>query len=305
MTNYLRKLPPLSTLSVFEAAHRLRSFTRAGEELALSQASVSRRIRQLESDLGVSLFERLRYDVAPTEYGDTLARTVRLSLGELSAVADEIRAKGAGFRGFTIASDLSIAAALISPNLGEFQRRYPDLKIRILSSYEPLESVTEEFDVGFQLGRWAEHRFDIEPIADDAVFPVCSPALAKTLPSPVNPEDLLHQPLLHLEDVGRKWPDWRSFLAHFRIREPEPDQTLVFNSYQVCLDVAQQGEGIALGWARSVQPKLDAGLLVRIPGMTIPQPDIINAYQSNRTPPNPLVLEFIQLLRARLPPIDD
>jgi len=65
MSNFYRKLPPMNTLVAFEAAYRLKSFSRAADEIARSQASVSRKIRQLEDSLGVKLFDRQRHDVIP------------------------------------------------------------------------------------------------------------------------------------------------------------------------------------------------------------------------------------------------
>lgn len=304
MTKFSRRLPPLNSLVAFEAAFRLQSFTRAADELALSQASISRRIRELEQDLGIRLFERRRYDVSPTADGETLAATVRVSLSELASTADRLRTHGSRSDSLTIFSDLSIANALVAPLVGEFQRLYPDLRLRILASYEPIETVREHFDVGLQHGRWAEDKFVIEPIADDAIFPVCSPQLAARLPSPIGPVEIAKQPLLHLADVGREWPDWRSFLAFFRLKEPEPIEGLVFGSYQVCLDVAEKGEGVALGWSRSVKARLDAGHLVRLPGMTMPLVDSINVHRAKDAKPNPIADRFLRLLRSRIEPVD-
>lgn len=304
MSNLARRLPPLSTLVVFEAAFRLRSFTRAADEVALSQASVSRRIRQLETNLGVRLFDRQRHSVLPTTEGNALAASVQLTLHELAATAERLRSIGAGSKNFVIYSDISIAAMLITPILGKFQDRNPDIQLRVLSSYESLENTTEDFDIGFQVGRVAKERFHIEPIADDAIFPVCSPEFASRIPSPIGSFELSKQPLLHLEYAGRDWPDWRSFLALFQIKEPKPIDGLVFNSYQVCLEAAERGEGIALGWARTVKAKLDEGKLVRISGMTMPLPDSICVYRSKHKKPSPIADEFIKIVRASIEPLN-
>ena len=304
MINAFRDLPPLNALVAFESAFRHQSFTRAADELALSQASVSRRIRELELDLGVRLFERRRYDVVPTSEGDALAATVRRSLGELASTADRLRDRGSGADRLTVFSDLSLAHALVAPIVGEFQRLHPKLKLRVLASYEPIESVREPFDIGLHYGRWGEDKFTIEPIADEAIFPVCAPQLAARLPSPAGPVEIAKQPLLHMADLGRKWPDWRSFLASFRVKEPQPIEGLVFSSYQVCLDVAEKGDGIALGWARSVKARLDAGQLVRIPGMTMPLVDCVNVHRPKDANPNPIAEQFLQLLRSRIKPVE-
>lgn len=305
MSNFSRRLPPLGTLVVFEAALRLNSFSRAADEVALSQASVSRQIRQLEDNLGVQLFIRQRHDVIPTAEGELLGSTVRLTLRELVSAAERLRKIGTDKKSLTIFSDISIANTLITPVISVFQQQYQDLQLRILSSYERIQNVTEDFDIGFQVGRIAEDQFDIDPIADDAIFPVCSPGFASRLPPSPTAMDLAIQPLLHLEELGYDWPDWRKFLAMFRLKEPKPIEGLVFNSYQVCLDVAERGEGIALGWARSVKSKLDDGKLVRIPGMTMRLPESIFVYRRKFVSQNPVADEFINTLRTHIVPISE
>ena len=283
---------------------RLRSFSRAADEIALSQASVSRQIRQLEDNLGVRLFVRQRHDVVPTEEGEMLGRTVSLTLRELGSTAQKIRQIGTGKNSFTIFSDISIASAMITPMISVFQQQHPQLQLRVLSSYEPLQEVSEEFDIGFQVGRIADDLFDIEAIADDAVFPVCSPEFRSRLALSPGPEELAKQPLLHLQEVGYDWPNWRKFLAYFRMKEPKPAENLVFSSYQVILDMAERGEGIALGWARSVTDRIEAGKLVRIAGMTMPIPQSIFAYRRKFADPNPVTDNFIALLRSRIEPLE-
>lgn len=303
MSDLNRCLPPLSALVAFEAAFRHGSFTRAADELALSQASVSRRVRELEQDLGVRLFERRRYDVAPTPEGETLAATVRPALGDLATAADRLRDRGKGIRNLTVFSDLTLANALVTPIVGEFQRLNPTLQLRVLATSEPIETVREDFDFGLQYGRRAEHAFDIEPIADDVIFPVCAPDFAAQLPDQCDAVELAKQRLLHFAEAGRKWPDWRNFLAMFRVKEPSPIEGLVFTSHNLCLDVAEKGEGIALGWARSVKPRLDAGRLVRLPGMTMPLSGGICVYRPKRGQHNPVADAFLDLLRSRIEPV--
>ena len=289
----------------FEAAYRLRSFTRAAEELALSQASVSRRIRELEGDLCLPLFERRRYDVMPTMHADRLVATVRWSLNELAATTNRLRDNASASNRLVIFSDLSLGNALVAPIVGEFQRRHPELQLRVLSSSEPIESLGEEFDIGLQYGRWAQDKFSIESIADEIIFPVCSPSRAAQFSDVISPVDIAKQPLLHLSDPHRKWPDWRNFLALFRVKEPVPIEGLQFSSYHICLDVAEKGEGIALGWARTLGPRLDSGRLLRIPGMTMALPKSVNVHRPKSAESKPVIDEFLQLLRSNIEPISE
>ncbi len=279
----------------FEAAYRLQNFTRAAEEIHFSQATVSRRITELEADLGVTLFERQRYDVVPTRDAEVLAASVRLALGEISRTTDLLRRR-TDASSMTIFSDLSLATSLVAPVLGDFQRANPELNIRTLSSFEPIETTMEDFDVGLQYWRSGPNPYDIVPIADDSVYPVCSPGFADRLPADLSAADLRELPLLHVVYDNKDWTDWPQFLASFDIDSPSRTDGMTFTSYQVCLDVAERGEGVALGWARSVQPRIDAGLLLALTDLTMPHPNAINAYlPKNRSIP-PHVRAFISLL---------
>ena len=296
MTGWQSKLPPFATLLPFDAAFRHGNFTRAAEELNYSQASISRRIGELETNLGVSLFERGRHDVTPTAEAETLAASIRLALGELASAAETIRRGALQAEAFTVFSDISLATTLIAPIVGDFQRNHPELDIRVLSSFEPITTTREEFDVAVQYGRNETTPFLVEPIADDLVFPVCSPDLAVRLPSNPSARDLLDLPLLHVDYDEPAWSDWWRFLAHLGVDTAGALGGLTFTSYVVCLDVAQRGEGLALGWARTVQPRIDAGALVRVPGLAMPHHEAINAYRPVTATPNPFAREFIAML---------
>lgn len=300
MSDFDQLLPPLAALVPFEAAFRLGNFTRAARELHQSQATVSRRIRELETDLGVALFERQRYDVVPTEDGELLAASVRLSLSELSATADLIRRRASGNDSVTILTSLSLATATVAPILGEFQRTHPDVNIRVLASGDLVASTDQEFDLALGYGPNESSQFSVEFIAEEGVFPVCSPALAAQLPSQTTAADLARWPLLHVDYVDPGWTTWQDVLASAMVGEAGRVKSVVFTSYQVCLDVAERDGGIALGWERSVRPRLDAGTLVRVPGITIPHAGRINAYFPNRTAPNPHAVEFVELLKQAL-----
>lgn len=125
MSELSRQLPPLATLVVFEAAFRLESFSRAADECALSQASVSRQMRLLEENLGASLFERQRYNVLPTEAGVQFYAVVRRALLDLASTAAALRDTESGLGKFTIYSDLSVATSILAPLIGHFQQTFP------------------------------------------------------------------------------------------------------------------------------------------------------------------------------------
>jgi len=300
MTDLFRNLPPLNTLVAFEAALRHESFTRAADELALSQASVSRRIRELEQHLGFKLFERRRYNVSPTPDGKIFGETVKSALEEIARTTNRLRETHKGLNTLTVFSDISLAQTLITPMIGEFQSKHPDLQVRIIASSESIDSIREDFDIGLQYGKWGESAFVITPLGDDVLFPVCSPEFASKLPKPLSPVDVASQRLLHFSEPDRNWPSWRSFLANFRLKEPMPIEDLTFSSYQICLEVAEKGGGIALGWGNTVKSLTDAGRLVRISEMSIILPDAINLYQPKNSSLKPSAIHFVNMLRKRL-----
>ena len=300
MSEFSRKLPPLSTLVVFEAACRLRSFSRAADECALSQASISRQMKQLEDNLELKLFERHRYEVSPTDAGTRLYATVRHTLGDLARTAEELREQAQGRSSFTIYSDISIGTSVLAPLIGRIQALYPLVRFNIISSYDPIEQTRSSFDIAFQVGRRAEDIFDVETIADDVVFPVCSPQFAKQYKSRVTARKLSTLPLLHLEYENKQSIGWQEFLTHYRVRKIVSNDQLVFSAYQVSLDVAESGEGIALGWGRSVSSRIADGKLMRFTDLAVHVPDGISVYMRKRIDPHPLASEIIDVVRDNI-----
>lgn len=299
MTKY-GNLPPLGALASFEAAYRRRSFTRAAEELYSSQATVSRRVRELEADLGVTLFERQRYDVSPTEEAEILAEAVRVALGELSSTADQLRRRNREPENvLTILSSLSLAGVMVAPIVGALQHEYPNLNVRVVSSCEAIEDTHEDFDVALQYGSDQSDRFDVERLTSEAVYPVCAPAFASKLALPLQPEDLLALPLLHVDYDDGSWATWTNFLDAFDVDTNGMHRDTVFTSYRLCLDVAEQGAGLALGWDRSVRNRLDSGTLVRLEGLSQRVGDI-NVYTPRQSKLPPPAARFLDLVAAAI-----
>ena len=300
MPTWNASVPSLSSLIAFEAAHRHRNFTRAAAELHYSQATVSRRIAALEADLGTLLFERGGQLLHPTDEADALAEVARVALGDLARASDSIRRRSSERTGLTIRSDVSMTAAVINPVLGEFQQRHPELDIRVLSSFDPIEFEDEKFDLGLQYGRDRESQFVIEPVADDEVFPVCAPGFGTQVQSLLAAGRVPDIPLLHIDYGEPAWVDWKQFAEATGIDRSAVLDGPTFSAYLVGLDLAGRGDGVALGWGHTVQPRIDAGKLERIPGFTMQIPDAILQYRFPEAPRWGPVEDLVELIRTRL-----
>lgn len=298
MPTYDGLLPPLATLVAFEAAFRHRNFSRAATELFQSQATVSRRVRELEEDLGVCLFERHRHNVTPTAVAEELVVSVRLSLSELSLTADRIRRRAGRDDAITVLTSMSLASAMVAPIIDRFQQEHPEVKLRVVSRCEPIQSTGEPFDIAIQYGPSDAPGYEVDFIVGETIFPVCSPAFAERLPTPLAASDLPGLPLLHVEYEDPSWATWADLVEIGKTEPREAEAGMVLTSYEMCLDMAARGRGLALGWERSVTPRIAAGQLVRVPGLVLPQAVSINAYRPRRASNSNHVTDFLTMLRA-------
>jgi len=184
--------------------------------------------------------------------------------------------------------------------LGELQQRYPEISFHVLSTSDPIGYAHNTFDIGLQYDRVSEDRFTVEALADELIFPVCSPQLASRLSRNPDPAEIAQQPLLNFVDYRREWISWKQFLSAFDTKEPVSKKKLTFSSYEIYLDMAEKGEGIALGWACSIKNRLETGRLVRISHMSMPRVDGINIYRQKTYDTNPISDHFVKLLRDNI-----
>ena len=195
---------PLSAIRVFEAAARLGSFTRAAEELGMTQAAVSWQVKALEKRLDQPLFRRLPREVALTPAGERLARAAGEAIGALRSAISDISDSGAGVLSITVLQ--TFATQWLAPRLGAFQVDHPEVAVRLDSAQRLVDLLREEADVGVRSsshGQWP----GLESLF---LFPSCQtvlatpPAMAALGPSP-RPEDLLK-----VDRVGsqREWDAW-------------------------------------------------------------------------------------------------
>ncbi|NKJ44663.1 LysR substrate-binding domain-containing protein [Novosphingobium sp. SG720] len=259
---------PLRGLLVFEAAARRGTFSGAARELAMTQAAISQHIGHLEAELGVSLFERHHRGVELTAAGERLLPRVEEGLQALATgVASASRHRAT--RTVTILTDFGFAAWWLMPRIAELTDLMPEVEIRLTTSQGTTDALGSDFDLAvlFGNGQWPGCR--AHRLFAEEVHPVCAPSYLAQRPLPLAlplaPADIAQMRLLHLRGGGpTRWFDWPDWFAGMGVPAPAARQDLAFNNYQIVLQAAMLGQGVALGWAPLIDDLVRAGSLVRL-----------------------------------------
>lgn len=261
MGNLRNVLPPLHALVMFDAAARHLSFTRASEELNLTQAAVSRQIRQLEENLGVKLFVRANRKVELSAEGRAFQHGVRNALMQLRDVAEEVR--NIPQTSLTVAVDQAIGGLWLPRMLREFGQSNPGVSLRVIVSDDPAECLTEKTDVAILHGKGSWNDFESELIFPEEIFPVCRPSLLEGDGRVRSVDDLVRHAFIEHEDDNWDWMNWQVWLTMKGVALPIGHRKLLINNYPAFLQMACEGLGIGLGWRYFVDDYLREGLLVR------------------------------------------
>ena len=251
-------LPPLGSLVAFECAARHESFSRAAEELHLTQGAISRQIRALEDLVGVALFDRVRQRVVLSEAGRTYLADVRRTLGDLGAATHRLM----GFAGTRGVLDLAVLPTFgtrwLVKRLPRFLDAHPEVTVNLTARIEPFDFAVEPFDAAIHVGRpiWAGGV--LEHLMDEEVVPVADPGFAARYRLS-DPRDLERAPLLHQSTRPAAWADWFAAIGHATDavwRGPRFDQ------FSMVSEAAAAGMGAALMPRFLVEEELASGRLV-------------------------------------------
>jgi DNA-binding transcriptional LysR family regulator len=257
-------LPALDLLVGFEAAARHLSFTKAGEELFLTQSAVSRQIKELEEQLGVELFQRRHRALALTDAGKSFYASAAQVLTTMRAATDRLRAQ-AGKKGLSVTTTHSFAALWLIPRLAGFTRSHPGVDVRIMADTRVQDLDRDGLDLAIRHGPASLAGSNAVKLFGERVFPVCSPKLLKDKSKPLRePQDLRYHCLLQYDDPeGRHpWLNWKTWLEVERIADLRPAATLSFSGYEQIIPAAIAGHGVALGRSPLVKDLVASGELV-------------------------------------------
>lgn len=254
------KLPPLKALRGFESTARLCSYRKAAKELNLTHPAISHQIKALEKDLGVKLFTRDGRQAVLTPEGERFYPVARGALEMLINGSESIR-RSASQSSLKIQTYISVSLRWLSHRLPRFRVLNPGIRLQLISSIHERDFDEVNADVGliFRQTPPAGHLHWV-PLIQPKLFPVCSPRLIADNGRKINPEDLLDYPLLTITSEAWQWQDWFDSAGLGKV---VTDHSISVDSTVIALEMAMDGEGIALVNGPFADKDIKAGRLIR------------------------------------------
>ncbi|MBO9514156.1 MAG: LysR family transcriptional regulator [Variovorax sp.] len=257
-----RKIPSTQSLICFEAAARHESYTRAAQELSLTQSAVSRQITALEEFLGIALFRRTRHGVALTPGGADYARQIARQLDTMERDTRDAMARQGQGGSLQLAAVPTFATRWLIPRLPDFAARHPDITVHIETRTRPFLFNDTTFDAAIYAGtaaqtaNWAGTQSTV--LLNEDVVPVCSPALLAGR-KPLSPAAIARMPLLQQSTRPDGWRQW--FDAQ-HVDAPRAHSGPRYELFTMIESAAAHGLGVALMPTLAIQDALARGELV-------------------------------------------
>jgi LysR family transcriptional regulator, glycine cleavage system transcriptional activator len=256
----------LRALTAFEAAARLGSFRMAAGELGITRSAVSHQIKLLEDRLEIKLFRRDARRAELTAEGQTYFPTVRDALDQIEAQTRALR-PSLNDTELTIQVYVTVAIKWLIPRLHDFERRFPNMKVRLSTSYVDWDFDENNVDVGLILARNKHSGHHYQPLFQSKLVPVCAPRLLRS-EHPLNkPEDLKKHKLI---DVYTAEEDWQLWLDAAGVKGIRPTNRLAVDSYILAQEAAVEGRGVAMTIGPFATEDLKTGRLVQPFDLAVP-----------------------------------
>ena len=260
-----KRLPPLNALRVFDSAARHLSFTKAAEELFVTQAAVSHQIKTLEEFLGLKLFRRRNRSLLLTEEGQSYYLDIKEIFSSINEATRKLLARSAK-GALTVSLSPSFAIQWLVPRLSGFNQAYPGIDVRIQAVDREEDKLADDVDVAIFYGRgnWTGLRTD--RLYAEYLIPVCAPSLLTGEKPLKTPSDLIYHTLLH--DTSRR--DWQAYVRQLEIQNQiNVQQGPIFSHSSMVIQAAVHGQGVALVNNVMARSEIESARLVR------PFPDVL------------------------------
>jgi LysR family glycine cleavage system transcriptional activator len=260
-----RRLPSLNAVRAFEAAARHESFTRAAEELCVTQGAVSHQVKALETEFGLKLFNRERQRLVITESGREYLNVVRDAFDRIALGTERLlQRQNSGV--LTVSTSPDFAAKWLVHRLGRFAEAFPEIELRVSATLHHVDFAREDIDLAVRHGDGHWTGLHVTRLCSEELFPVRSPRLA-TGARPLNrPADLLGFPLLHLDDRTT----WATWLDAAGVGDARALHGPVMNRASMVIDAAVDGQGVTLARTTLAAWDLINGRLIRPFALAMP-----------------------------------
>jgi LysR family glycine cleavage system transcriptional activator len=259
----MSNLPPLSAIRAFEAAARHGSFTKAAEELGMTQAAISYQVKMLEDRVGTPLFLRQARKVVLSEAGRRLAPGIEEAFQRLAAAFASLRETDQNVLSMTVVN--TFCTNWLVPRLGSFQMAHPNIAVRLDASARTVDFTKEDFDLGIRGGKGVWPGLKSHKLFPLDMTPLASPEFLARIGKINAPADLLKLPLLDWDDVC-----WRQWFKAAGIDDPKFNggPYIAAPTQQMLGLAALAGQGIAMLTPAFFATELKSGRLVRVSDIT-------------------------------------
>ncbi|MBY6057231.1 LysR family transcriptional regulator [Leisingera daeponensis] len=255
----------LVALHTFDLVARHGNFTGAAEALGLTQSAVSQKIKGLETELGVALFRREHRGVSLTNEGARLLNVVRPAMAQMgNSVASLLERKSRPK--VRISSDFAFASFWLLPRLSHLRAELGDeIELQILASQVPPDDSSEDCDIKIHVGPKSPMGDGDVMLLQERVAAVCSPSYLAAHGKVAGSADLLDCQLLSLsKPASAEWQTWQGWFDSLGIAGERSRNYISFNNYDMVVQSALSGDGIALGWLGLIDNLLQDGRLVQV-----------------------------------------
>jgi LysR family transcriptional regulator, glycine cleavage system transcriptional activator len=256
-----RPLPPLLSLRAFEAAARHLSFSFAAHELFVTQSAVSHQIQKLEADLGVALFERRTRAVALTPEGRDYYAKVHAAFELLRLGTANIRVRSVDRAILKVGLLASFATRWLAPRLHAFTLTHPDIDLQLQPGIEFSDVSGGEVDVAIRYGRGGWPGVRAQRLMPERLAPVCAPSLVAGGPRPRKPQGLSRFPIL--ASYSKSSFEWDAWAGHYGL-DLSRTQCVQLHDYNIVVEAALAGQGIAMGRHRLISQQLANKTLIQV-----------------------------------------
>ena len=291
------RYPPIAALRAFESAARHLNYTRAAEELHVTQSAISHQIKHIEELWGFKLFERQGRGIELTERAQQISPVISEFFANLNKTLSDIEATAADEGYLRVALSQSFALKWMVPRLGDFSQQHPDIDVTIITMPVANELEFSDADIAVFYSDGQHPDYNVIPLLHGYSFPVCSPEFFENeISSLKNPKDLLKLPILRRLDIDAA-PRWRDWFAASGITDYNLPKGLHFPNSSMALQASIDGQGVALARSSHVADDLAAGRLIKLLDIYVQSDSSYNLIIPEDKFDQPAVMDFIAWIK--------